>query len=348
MSYKKLSADIKKNEIRRVSILFGSEVYLIDKGMESLRNSIVTAFPELNYTLLDGERVKADEVAAACGTFPFGTERRLVVVRDLKLLKGTRSEGDEEQLPSGEQKDFIDVVSSVPDTCCLVFVCYGSVDKRKKLFGEIKKQGAVYEFERVEREDLSTWIKNVLGKNGKKIAVRELEYFINNTGYLDKNGSKTLYDLENMLEKLAGFMGNTEKVELAHLEAVLPRNLENDVWKLINACSEKDVDRSLRVLGDLLTEGENALGILALLTKQIKNMVLVAELREKRLDSKAIAEKLGIHEYTVKLCSKYSAQIKPNLLQAAFRRCVEAELNIKSGRMGERLAMEMLFVSLFE
>lgn len=348
MSYRQLTSDIKNNSIKKVYLIYGSETYLIDKGWENLRNSVVTSFPELNYTLLDGEEIKASEVTAACETFPFGSERRLVVVRDLKLLKSTRAEGEQNSVTGGEVQCFVEAVNSIPDTSCLVFVCYGSIDKRKKLVNEIKKHGAVYEFDRVEREELAAWIRNVLGKNGKKIAPRERDYLINSTGYLDKNANKTMYDIENLLNKLASFMGSAENVEPGHIEAVLPRSIENDIFKLINACSEKNVDRSLRVYSDLLLEGESSLGILALLTKQIKNMIEVSELYERKYDSSSMSKKLKIHEYTVKLCIKYSAAIKRTILQSAFHKCVETEMNIKSGKMGERLALEMLFVSLFE
>jgi DNA polymerase-3 subunit delta len=108
------------------------------------------------------------------------------------------------------------------------------------------------------------------------------------------------------------------------------------------------VDRSLRVYGDLLIEGENSLGILALLTRQIKNIIGVAELYNKRYDSKSISERLKIHEYTVKLCIKYSSSIKRKALQDAFKKCLDTEFSIKSGKMGDRLAMELLLATLFE
>ncbi|MGE5630065.1 MAG: DNA polymerase III subunit delta [Caulobacteraceae bacterium] len=348
MSYRQLMSDIKNGSIKNVYIIYGSETYLIDKGWENLKNAVVTSFPELNYTIMEGEQVKAHELAAACETFPFGTEKRLVVVRDLKLLKTAKGDG-EEQLPSGgEAQDFNEVVNNVPETACLVFLSYGSIDKRKKIVNEIKKCGAVYEFDRVEREELAAWIRNVLGKSGKKIGPRELDYFINATGYIDKSGDKTLYDVENVINKLTGFMGDSENVAVSHIDAVTPKNIEHDIFKLINACSEKDVSRSLKVYNDLLLEGESTFGVLALLSKQIKNMLEVSELHSKKYESRSIAEKLKIHEYTVKLCIKYSAALKGAVLKAAFSKCIEAEMNIKSGKMGERLSMEMLLVTLFE
>lgn len=355
MDFRHLMNDIKNNSIKPVYLICGSETYLIDKGWEALKNAVVSSFPELNYTLLEGEKLEAAELMKACETFPFGSEKRLVVVRDLWLLKSkgeSKGEDESEDETAGASgkaaQPFIDVVENISDTTCLLFVSYGSISKNKKLVNYLKKQGAVYEFGRIERDELAQWIRKGLGAGGKKIGPREMDYFIDRIGYLDKNGSKTLYDVLNEIKKLSGLMGDSTEVSMAHIEAVVPRNIENDIFKLINACSEKDVDRSLRLYGDMLLEGENSFGILALVSKQIKNMIEVSELYGKRYDARSIAEKLKLHEYTVKLCIKYSSSIKKQVLQSAFRKCLDAEYSIKSGRMGERLAMEMLLVRLFE
>lgn len=349
MSYRQLMSDIKNNSIKPVYLIYGSETYLIDKGWENLKDAVVTSFPELNYTQLEGEKLEASELLAACETFPFGSEKRLVVVRDLWIFKGKSGDESEESAAAGDaQQPFIDVVSNISDTTCLLLVCYGGIGKKKKLLNELKKRGAVYEFEKIDRDELAQWIRKGLGKSGKSIGGRELDFFINSTGYLDKNGNKTMYDVENEIKKLISFTGNASEVLMQHIEAVVPRNIENDIFKLINACSERDVDRSLRVYGDLLLEGESSIGILALITRQIKNMLEVSELHGKRYDARSIADKLKLHEYTVKLCIKYSASIKRQVLQSAFRRCLDTEYNIKSGRMNDRLALEMLLVGIFE
>ncbi|MHB1394513.1 MAG: DNA polymerase III subunit delta [Clostridia bacterium] len=351
MSYRQLINDIKNNSIKSVYLIYGSETYLIDKGWEALKNAVVTSFPELNYTQLEGEKLDASELLAACETFPFGSDKRLVSVRDLGLLKSKgdgKGDGDEAAAPGKDAQAFIDVVGNINDTTCLILVSYGGIDKKKKLFKELKNQGAVYEFDRIDRDELARWIKKGLGQSGKSIGSRELDHFINSIGYLDKNGSKTMYDVENEIKKLVGFAGSSTDILMAHIEAVVPRNIENDIFKLINACSEKDVDRSLRLYGDMLLDGENSFGILGLLSRQIKNMLEVSELYGKKYEARSISEKLKLHEYTVKLCIKYSASIKRQVLQSAFRKCLDAEFSIKSGRMGERLAMEMLLVGIFE
>ncbi len=348
MSFRQLMKDIKDNSLKPVYLIYGSETYLIDKGWEVLKNAVVTAYPELNYTQLEGEKLEASELSAACETFPFGSDKRLVVVRDLGLFK-SKGEGEEDGADRKDaQQSFIDVISNISDTTCLLLVTYGGIGKKKKFVNELKKHGAVYEFGRIDKDELAQWIKRELGRNGKKISPRELDYFIDTTGYQDKNGSKTLYDVENEIKKLTGYIGDSTDVLREHIEAVVPRNMENDIFKLINACAEKNIDRSLRIYGDLLMDGESSFGILALLSKQIKNMAEVSELRSKGYDGKRISETLKIHEYTAKLCIKYTASIKKQDLMSAFRKCIDTEFSIKSGRMAERLAMEMLMTGLFD
>lgn len=351
MSYRQLISDIKNNCIKPVYLIYGNETYLIDRGREVLKNAVVTSLPELNYTHLEGEKLEADELSAACMTFPFGTDKRLVEVRDLGILKskGRSKEDDKVSAPEKDAQPFIDAVQRVEDTCCLLFVSYGGINKRrKKLLNEINKHGAVYEFNRIDRDELAQWIKKGLDKRGKSIGHRELEYFINSVGYLDKNGKKTMYDVENEIEKLTSFMGDLAEVRMEHIEAIVPRNIENDIFKLINACSEKNADRSLRIYSDLLLEGESSHGILALLSKQVKSMLEVYELYEKKYDRRSISEKLKLHEYTVRLCIQYGSSINRQVLRSAFKKCLNTELNIKSGGMEERLAMEMLLAGLFE
>ena len=66
MGYRQLMNDIKNNCIKPVYIIFGNETYLIDKGREALKNAVVTSLPELNHTRLEGEKLEADELSAAC------------------------------------------------------------------------------------------------------------------------------------------------------------------------------------------------------------------------------------------------------------------------------------------
>lgn len=365
MSYKNFANQIKSGEIKNVYLIYGQESYLLDKAKELLQENVVTAFPELNYVALDGDVLTVEQLQNACETFPFGCEKKLVAVRHPGFLKRANNKKDEEdeeeqadsendqkqeeapKKDSSEQKRYMELMSELPESCCLLLLYYGELGKSKKLFDSIKKNGEVFEFTRVERDDLVKWAKNSFGKHGKKMGLKELDYFINMSGYLDKNSDKNLYDLENEINKISAYTGNSDTVTIEHIEALMPKNLENDIFKLINSCADKKVADSLSILHDLLVQGEEIFAVLAMITKQVRTMIAVVELNQKGMDAKGAAAKLKVHEFYAKNCLNYGRKIGMKGLVNALNNSVEVENSVKTGKMDKRLALEMLMMNMF-
>lgn len=349
MDYNLLLDRLKNNKYKSLNLIYGEETYLVDKAIQKIAEKVVTDMPELNYTILRGENLNVEELSGACDTFPILSEQKLVVVKDFYLLKGS-GKSEEEIKPAKEKNadDFKDIMESQNDTTILVFIVFGEVDKRKKLYNLIKKHGDIYHIGRVDRDDLNKWVKGLFGQSGKTIGQREISFFIESSGYFDRNTKKTLYDLENEIKKLSSFLGEKKEVKIEDINALTAKNLENDIFKLINACSVRDSGETLRIYSDLLLANEMSFGILGMVSKQIKNILLTKELLSKHRDSKEIAGELKIHEFTVKQCIKYGSQLDNDMLKKAFDKCLNTELSIKSGKINDRLALELLFVSLFD
>lgn len=365
MSYKTFSNQVKSGDIKSIYLLYGQESYLLDKAKELLQDSVVTAFPELNYITLDGDTLTVEQLQNACETFPFGSEKKLVVVKHPGFLKRANSKKDEEdeeqseteseqkqeenpKKEAGEQKRYMELFGELPESCCLLLLYYGELGKSKKLFDSIKKNGEVFEFTRVDKDDLTKWVKNNFGKYNMKIGFKELDYFITMSGYSDKKSDKNLYNLENEINKISALAGSTDTITIEHIEAVMPRNLENDIFKLINSCADRKVANSLSILQDLLMRGEEIFAVLAMITKQIRTMIAVVELNQKGMDAKAASAKLKVHEFYAKNCLNYGKKIGIKGLISALNNSVEVENSVKSGKMDKRLALEMLMMNMFE
>lgn len=357
MSYRAFVNEIKSGEVKKLYLLHGQESYLLDRARELMKEQVVTAFPELNYHQMDGESMTLEQLQNSCETFPFGSEKKLVVVRQPAFLKknaGKKEVQEEEEQEegskkdSGEQKGYLELFKELPDSCCLLLVYYGELGKSKKVTDAVSKEGAIYEFKKAEREELTRWIKNSFGRFQKKIGFKEIEFLIGMSGYLDKNTEKNLYDLENEINKIAAFSGADEEVTQEHITAVMPKNLESDIFKLINNSAEKKVSESLSILSDLLMQGEEIFGILAMITKQIRTMIGVVELNSKGLDAKGAASRLKVHEFYAKNCLNHGKKIGMKNLIQGINNCVSTEMSVKSGKMDKRLAMEMLIINMFE
>ncbi|MDF2593456.1 MAG: polymerase delta subunit [Clostridia bacterium] len=362
MSYRAFTNEL-KSEIKKVYLLYGQESYLLDNAKELLKKKVVTAFPELNYNVLEGEAITVEQLQNACDTFPFGSEKKLVVVRQPAFLTKANKKGEEEETDedsneeegepkapkdSGELKGYLDLLKELPDSCCLLLLYYGNLGKAKKVKDAVAKDGSEYEFKRIDKDDLSRWVINSFSRYNKKIGFKEMDYFIALSDYLDKNSEKNLYNLENEIDKISAFSGKVEDITIKHIDAVMAKSLENDIFKLINSSADKRISDSLSVLSDLLTQGEEIFAILAMITKQIRTMTSVVELNQKGLDAKAAASKLKIHEFYAKNCLNYGKKIGMQGLIKGLNNCVSIELNVKSGKMDKRLGMEMLIINMFK
>lgn len=349
--YRSFINGLKSGDVSYVYLLYGSERYLLDKAVEELKSYFLKDFPEINLSIFEDDNIDSKALVNACSTLPFGGDKRLVFVKNFSGLisKSKKQSGEEAEEKKGIDKTGgFDFISELPDTTCLVFVNYGEVDKRKKLFKDINKAGKIYQFDRINKGDLTQWIKGHFNRAGKEIKPLDLENFAANTGYLDKNNDVNLYHVQNEINKVLAYVGNDIVINGEHLEKLFAKNLENDIFKLIDACWENNISKSLKIYNDMILSGELSFSILAMISKGIKNLIRIKELKSRGLDVRGISEKAKIHEYTVKLYMKHIDKMSFEVLEIAFRRCLDCEKDIKTGKVSERLSFEMLFASLFD
>ncbi len=88
--------------------------------------------------------------------------------------------------------------------------------------------------------------------------------------------------------------------------------------------------------------------ILFLIARQCNLLLQVKELRVHGHDSKSIAPKIGVQPF---IANKYLAQaghFKPSELRSALEQCVEAEAAVKSGRMNDKMSVEILILTVLK
>lgn len=349
--YRSFINSIKSGDVDSIYLLHGNETYLLDKAVEEMTAYLIKDFPEINLTIFEEENFDLAALINACSTMPFGGDKRLIIVKNFAGLISKSKKIIEEGIEEPKELDKaggLGFIFELPDTACLVFVNHTEVDRRKKLYKDINKIGKIYEFDKINKNDLIQWIKGHFTRAGKEIKPMDLEYFAAYTGYLDKNNDMNLYHVQNEINKVLAYVGKDISVSKEHLEKLFQKSLENDVFKLIDACWEKNISKSLKIYNDMLLSGELSFSILAMISKGVKNLIRIKELRSRGLDAKSISEKTKIHEYTVKLYMRHIDKMNYRGLEKAFERCLTCEKDIKTGKTGERLSFEMLFASLFD
>ena len=149
---RELKKAVKEGAPKRLYLFYGEEAFLRDDCLDLLKKAILPAgLEDFNLHAAQGKECSVDWIEQAVDCLPMMSERTLVVVTDFDLF-GLGEEAKER---------LVDILSNLPDYCCLVFVYDLLAYKpsaKDKLAALLKKEGAVVNFQRQETKQLTGWI----------------------------------------------------------------------------------------------------------------------------------------------------------------------------------------------
>ena len=116
---------------------------------------------------------------------------------------------------------------------------------------------------------------------------------------------------------------------------------------MVEAVADKKQKQALDLYYDLLALKEAPMKILALIARQFNLLLQVREMKMKGYDEASIAQKTGLNPYFLK--KKYlpqASRFKLEQLQHAVKSCVQADEDVKTGRVPDLLSVELIIVGL--
>jgi len=253
---------------------------------------------------------------------PFFGDRRLILIEDSGLFKGSGAELLVNYLPE------------MPDTTCFVFV-ESEVDKRNKLYKKVKDFGYTAEMGRQDIKQLSSWAGGILAKNGKKITGRTMELLLSKSG-------DDMQHIRMELEKLISYTMGREVITDQDVEEICTTQITNKIFDMVSAIVGRNTKLAMGFYEDLLALKEPPMRILFLIARQFNQILQVKELMTQNLDRGSIASKLKLQPFVVgKVMSQAKAFSREQIL-SYVNLCVDAEEAAKTGQLNERLAVELL------
>lgn len=319
---KTIDQDIKTGQLNHVYLLYGEEQYLIRQYRDKLKNAIA-GDDTMNAGFFSGTDINQKEIVDLAETLPFLAERRLILIEDSGLFK----KGAEE---------LADYMSAVPETTYFVFV-EKEVDRKTKMFKEVRKVGSVVEFSRQNDNILLRWIEGRLKKNGKQITRDAYALFVQKTG-------NDMENIDKELEKLLCYTLDKDTIEVSDVEAVTTERIENKVFDMVDAVAGHKQKKALELYYDLLALREAPMRIMYLISNQFQRLLVVQAMTNQGFGKKDIASKAGCPEWAV---GKYQSQCRAfsmEQLKQAVRDGVEYETAVKTGQMNDQMAVELFIV----
>ena len=316
--------DMKTEQFRPVYLLCGEEAYLRRLYRDRLGNAVVPAEDTMNRTAFTGTKTDPREIIDTGETMPFFAERRLIIAEDTGFMKNASPE-------------LAAYVQNMPDYLHIIFV-ENDIDKRNGLYKAIQKTGYICEFSRLDEKKLASWAAKMLADEGRRIRTSDMEFFLSCTG-----NDMTHIRLE--IDKLINYTEGRDVVTREDIEAVTSVEIGNRIFEMIRCVTEGKRNRALALYADLLALKEPPLRILALLARQYNQMLMTKMLAAEHTEQGEIARLIGAPPFAVRNYLRAVRNIPEEALRASVERCAGTEEDIKSGRMPDRLAVELLLLT---
>lgn len=318
---KVLEKDIKSREFKPVYLIYGEEAFLKKSYKNQMREAIA-GDDTMNSHSFEGKGMDLKEIISLADTMPFFGEKRLIMIEDSGLFK------------SGGGETLVEYLPHMPDTTCIVFV-ESEVDKRNRLYKKVKDLGYAAEMTRQNASQLAAWAGRILAKEGKKITGHTMELFLSKTGD----------DMENIqmeLEKLISYTMGREVVTDEDVEEICTVRVTNKIFDMVAAIVNRKTKAAMDLYEDLLTLKEPPMRILFLIARQFNQILQVKELMGQGMDRSSIASKLKMQPFVVGKVMPQARNFSREQILSYVNLCVDAEESVKTGRLNERLAVELL------
>lgn len=318
---KTISQDIKSGEFKKTYLLFGEEAFLKRSYKNQLKAALV-GDDTMNYHYFEGRNLDLDEIISLADTMPFFAEHRLIQIEESGLFK------------EGGADELVEYLPRMPDTTCVMFV-ESEVDKRGRLYKAVKTAGYAAEMVRQNEKQLSMWAGAILAKAGRKITQRTMNLFLGMTGD----------DMENIrteLDKLISYTEGRQVITDRDVKEICTEQVTGRIFEMISAISGRKTKQAMDLYEDLLTLREPPMRILFLIARQFNQILQVKELMADGMGKDGIASQMKLKSYVVEKIISQARTFTREQILSYVNLCVDAEEAVKTGRLGERLAVELL------
>jgi len=237
------------------------------------------------------------------------------------------------------QKDFLDNIENLKDIKDIVIIYEEGVpDKRTKFFKSLQKHAKCQDFDYLAPAMLKRWVTQEFENHGAKVDPAAIQILIDFVG-------NDLWRMSNEVNKLSNYkMGSTVKKE--DVELLIRPNIENDIFKTIDALVSKNKSQALSLLHKHLENGDNALYLLSMISYQFRNLLVIRELQDMQQPYGYVMKKSGLHPFVAQKSYYLSQQFSMLKLKKIYQKIFQIDSDIKTGKIEPETALDLLLVEI--
>lgn len=325
-------------------ILLGEDDFSLHQTLEEIKGTISDqTLLAANTAALDGRQVTLDQLRMACETVPFLAEKRLVIVNGLlERFEPKNKPGQKKKTtPINQQSDskaFVAYLTKIPADSAILVLIDGKIGSNNPLLKALSAKAKVRTFPPLKGERLEQWIQKRVTAEGGSISPQA-------ASSLAKLVGSDLWLIANEINKLILFTAG-HLIEEADVKNLVSYAHEASVFAMVDAALEFKSGLAEQSLQQLLEGGAAHPYILTMLARQLRMMVRAKELKKQGKPEAEIQSKLGLAEFAFRKTLEQAGKYNWERLKDAYRKLLETDLAIKTGKYDEELALNILIAEL--
>lgn len=318
--------------------VYGDIPELIEKETNHIINNYLDGEPkdDFNYIKFNLYETNFNQIIEEAMTLPLFSSKKVVLIQNAYIFTGEKVAKDQVV----DMNTIIEFLEKYDGDTLLVFeVTTLKLDERKKVVKTLKKQAKLKKVEQMSEAEMKQWIHSYLNQNYKEIKQDALDQFLTLTGIH--------YQLINQeLEKLLLYIGDKPTINLEDVRSIVNRSLEQNVFLLTEHIQNKQKQKAVLLMRDLIQLKEEPIKLLALITSNYRLYYQSLILNQKGYSEQQIAKTVGAHPYRVKLALRQARQYSLESLLDKMNICAETDYQLKSSYMDKVLLLELFILKL--
>ncbi len=333
-TYNRLSQSLKRGEFAPLYSLFGEENFLADRAKEEIIEAIVPeGMRDFNLNVFDAADCDVARVRDALETLPMMSPNRLVVLTNADKLKD-------------KEWEILQPLIENPHAGTVLVVTATKVDKRKKNWKRLLEYGVALECKRPYENQIPEWIDFLSARHAVKFneeAASALQQIV----------GSNLSDLDGEIRKISIYCGGknssggARKIVNASVEDVTkvasPVKIES-VFDFAEAVGRNDRARALVCLANLLDQGQNEIGIIALVARHVRILRSMIEGLREGLSGARLASKAGVSPFFVREYTEQARLWTPTKVDQTLEALFDTDRALKTSPVVSHIWLESFIV----
>lgn len=317
--------------IKNIYLFYGEEQLIINNKISHLIHDIQTT--EHNISTYDLEEFSLLDAIQDASMAPFLAEDKVIIIKNPHFLSSDKEN-------ENERVSFLRYIDNPNDSTILIIDAFGiKLDKKKEIVKVLLKKAEVSETSALTEVEMKGWLIRQLSKENISIKEDAIRLFFNLVG-------NNLLMAKNEIDKLINYVGSGSTVTTQIINDSVVKELEKDVFSLSNTIIASDKQKAINTYQRLINDGNNPNYLFSLISKSIRELLVVQAMLSEGYKQADIAQVLGFSSGRAYYAVKNAKGIEYEIVQKYVKRLGSLDYKIKSGQIDVQTGLDFLILGL--